>query len=605
MSRLTNCCACDAGCEPEQLYWREPGQPLPTGPAACTNENSVFYGFPPQEERYEYLDSGCSGLRVTSETTRNVLLFDVFVEGDPAGVFRQAPSSFSTELRLWCDEHGENPQAKVRIIGTVGEAIDFAAGDPETFTPIQDASAAGLTNCQGAKNYTLRLEIEAGGSTESAKMIAFPQVVPGGGSPFHTLGKQLAFQRARFTVVATRLNGECDAWVLARNPGDLPATAYGGYREGDFVDGLSTDTSTEFTRYGDFFLPLAESIVSGNDFRVMLRESVLHFFSPVQVADDGECGAVSATADSCVVTVRAMAYQTTREPALAVVPEDGELDCYCTPTGATGPAECFVDRTPEGGVSPANPYRYPWFISPCSHTRKSGHVTHAALSKNLSRLSVTLPQLESSGAFGATAYYVEPMLKAIAGAYELSPDIDGSPLIDNQFFLSAGGGASEEGESLVFGDRVFADIESVVLGASMRSVLVTNPLSSYTQVTSGWITLPPCSGAVDDWAAFVQLYVFVRGQQRLVDAESDALVSTTPFSFFLSGSICCGSDFYRGIEHAFDPADNMRSGIPVAFFGFPAEYHVVCFGRAAAGFGLTNGWQAITPIGATKLQLVE
>lgn len=598
MSRLTSCCACD-GCEPEQLFWREPGQPLPTGPtgatgpAGCTSAYTMFYSFPPVAENFEVLDSSCAGLRVTNETERNVLVFDVFVEGQTTGLpnaWRRALGNFSTELRLWCDENGTNEQAVLRITGMLGSAINFQTDDLETFTPVQDTAVSGYTNCTGAKQYSVEMQLQVGDHIQAAKVVAVPR--PASLESPQVWTRRLNAQRFHFRVTATRMDGNCDVWVALTSANPVSeftfANRYLAYRESNEIEQTSY-FPTEFTRVASNLI----DVYASQFYAGLQHGGVLHFFDTRTVAEDGSCGAASTTtAESCVISTRAIAYKTSLPATKAVIPEDGDLECYCTPTGATGPADCYVDRTEEGAVSPGNPYRYPWFISPCSHTTKSGHVTHAMLSKNLTRLSLTLPEMQdSSGVL---------LPESLAGTYELSPDINGAPLANNQFFLNAGGLATAESPFFSTG-TLYVDIDSVVLGATTRAWL-GHLTPSFVQYPV-WEAWPPCVGDADDWVAFVQFYVFVRGVRRIV--YFDAEPTQTPFAFFMSGEIACGSNFYRGTEQSFDPADTMRTGLPVRFYGFPAEYHINCYGRAGDGNGLTNGWNLITPTGTTKVQLVD
>lgn len=601
MSRLTSCCACD-GCEPEQLFWREAGQPLPTGPTGCVTGKTMYYSYPPREETFQILNSGCAGLRVTNATERNVLVFDVFVEGQTTGLpnaWRKAPGNFSTELRLWCDENGANEKAVFRLTGMLGSTINFETDDLETFTPVQDISVAGYTNCTGAKQYSVEMQLQVGDNIQTAKVIAVPRTAFLESPEVWT--RRLNAQRFHFRVTATRMDGDCDVWVALTSANAATDFASGfnsylAYRESDEIEQTGW-IPTEFTRVGT---NLIDSYAS-QFFAANQNGGVLHFFDTKTVGDDGTCGAASTTtAESCVISVRAMGYTTNLPPTKAVVPEDGDLQCFCTPTGATGPADCYVDRTRSGAVSPPNPYRYPWYISPCSHTKKSGHVTHAMLSKNLTRLSLTLPEL---GAYNAGDSYLESLLKGLAGTYELSPDIGGSPLANNQFFLNAGGLPTVETPIFSIG-TLFVDIDSVVIGATTRAWLGSLVNGTELGFTApAWTSWPPCVGASDDWVALTQVYVFVRGLQRVVLFEGNP--TQQPFAFFLSGEIACGSDFYRGIEQSFEANDSMRGGMPVRFYGYPAEYHINCFDRAGDGYGLTNGWYLIAPGGTTKVQLVE
>lgn len=541
MSTLTKCCAC--GCTPEQLFWVTPGSnaiasvpegTLPTGPTGCVQVGSFTSG----TSDFHRLIGDCNSLAVTTETDRDTLVLDVRVN-PPAigpGTFVPNAKAFDIELKLWCDGNGQEQLGTVRLWAELGSRLQDTqfTQDPESFaTATPSFGPFVVYNTCWFKVYA---SLIINDQFETVQVICpTTQGVYFPGS--NNYREESVFAGIAFRVTATYADEQCDVNVSYTT---YPAYAeaarinYSGYSELGGVEIEPTFSPEDpgamgWTPYG--------TLIQG--FPPARRHA---FSTATTTRQHKRVGATIEDNESWkwTIGIRAKSYSPNHPPAVPAVPDASIDQCVCTPTGATGPADCFIERTQAGTVKPEDPYRYPWFMSPCSHVRRGSRVTHGRVVDQFENLSVTLPACD--GAPYDWNGYVSQMP---AGPYELSGALNGTTLADDTFWLAAGSIPTVVGTDAYYGQTGFRT-DSVTIAASIRTTLIR---------TGGPLLLPltvltPCPGDADEWITAITIFVYMRGRFA-INYDGGAFPADSasqPFAVWMTHAHFISSAFFRGTE---------------------------------------------------------
>lgn len=541
MSTLTKCCECE-GCQPEQLFWVAPGLEasasapegsLPTGPTGCVEVASFEPLGPPDFHR---LTGDCESLAVTTETERNSLVADVRLILPQSGGYglEAGAKAFDIALKLWCNEVGGGEVGTVRIWAELGSNLLYTkfTADPESTAIVTPSQGALGFNAFWLKMYAT---LTCGGNSSTVQLI-FPTWET---ALFNELGNVSGLN---VRVTATYSEGELDA--------NCSYTTYPDYGEGERSNriGYSEQPINEIKPTWSPEDPGAMGFAPFGTLISGFPPARRHSFPTASVTKQHKRMAATIEVNSdwkWRVLIRAKSYNTNYGPSVPAVPELEDDECVCMPTGATGPAECYVARTSAETVAPENPYSYPWFLSPCNHSRRGSRVTHGMVSSQFRNLTVTLPEYQG-GPFELNGYFSS----IPSGPYELGDVRDGDSLADDTFWLAAGPIPDVIVSDGYFGNTGFKT-ESVTVAASVRTILI-RPNNLGGVVLLPLTVLTPCPEDADEWQTEVMVFVYLRGRYAInynggEFPETDSLTSK-PFAVWMTHSHAIGSEFFRGEE---------------------------------------------------------
>lgn len=551
MSTLSKCCAC--GCQPEQLFWVQPGPnataappegALPTGPTGCVEEQSFTYGGP---KAFHRLTGECNSLVVTTETNRDTLVFDVQVN-PPAiafGTFIPNAKAFDIQLKLWCDGEGQHEVGTVRLWAELGSRLQDTqfTQDPDSFaTAIPSFGPLVVYNTCWFKVYA---SLTTDGQPEAVQIIC-PTTLALYGTSSQNYYEGSVFFGIAFRVTATYADGECDvncAYTLYDDYGEQYRDYYEGYSEdpGPEVQGTFSPQDT-----GAMGIALYGTSLNG---QIPARR---HLFPTASAIKQHKRAAATIEVNDdwkWDIRIRAKSYSPAHAPAVPAVPEETEEQCVCTPTGATGPADCFVSRTPGATVTPQDPYLYPWYLSPCSHVRRGSRITHGRVSNQFENLLITLPEYQ-----GAPYEWNGYVSQIPHGPYELNGERNGTPLADDTFWLAAGSVPVVTTPGVYYYGYTWAfRTDSVTIAASIRTTLI-QPGGGYSPQNLLPVfpltVLSPCPGSEDEWQTSVMVFVYVRGRfvNQYYGGEFPGDAYSQPFAIWITHAHSVSSSFFRGEE---------------------------------------------------------
>lgn len=568
MSRLTNCCAC--GCTPEQLFWVTPGPnaiasvpegTLPTGPTGCVEVASFTYG----TQDFHRLTGECQSLAVTTETDRDTVVLDILAEPPPVvfGTFVPNVKAFDISLKLWCNGEGQQEIGTVRLWAELGSRLldTKFTQDPESFAlAVPSFGEFVVYNTCWFKVFA---SLTVAGQTETVQIICPTTELQYGGGLNTTYLEESTFGPIWMRVTATCADGKCDVH-LGYSKGGLSGYANSGISDGVGYSELSIG-EIQPTFVVEDVHALGVVPVGLGAYSPARR----HLFPPVNAIRQHRRFGATIERDNdwlWAIRIRAKSYSPLNAPAVPAVPEQSENQCVCTPTGATGPAECFVARTESETAKPENPYQYPWFLSPCSHVRRGSRVTHGRPSSQFDNLSVTLPS------YGSAPYAWGSYLSQLpSGPYELNAARSGVALADDTFWLAAGSVPVITGENGYLGSSLGVRTDSMTIGASIRTIVVRTGSYGGT-VQFPWTVLVPCPGDQDEWITHVMVFVYLRGRFANGYAggafPSDA--NSSPFAIWITHFQAVGSGFFRGEETS--STNTVAIGVPVQANGCRAQF---------------------------------